>query len=136
MNQRTKPIQKMKKEVKSNNLCYCKVGRLINEKGAIEKMQYCFCNIWQMSSLIRHNKLFRLLEGPIMVERLQLGPMSDNWEGPNCVRATAVYKKLHDNCITTLYWTLKLLQCPMFNVYVTSQFCISFVCIYFWINLD
>ena len=37
INQYTKPIQKLSKEVKSDNVCFRKVGRAITLWGAIEK---------------------------------------------------------------------------------------------------
>ena len=37
MNQSTKLIQKWKKEIKSDNFCYRKYGRVITKWGAIEK---------------------------------------------------------------------------------------------------
>ena len=37
MNQSTNLIQKFKQEIKSDNFCYCKVGRAITKGEAIEK---------------------------------------------------------------------------------------------------
>ena len=37
MNQSTKLIQNLSKEIKSDNFCFRKVGRAINKWGAIEK---------------------------------------------------------------------------------------------------
>jgi hypothetical protein len=40
MNQSTKLIQKLKKEIKSDNFCHRKVGRAITKWGAIEKSPF------------------------------------------------------------------------------------------------
>ena len=37
MNQYTQPIQKWSKEIKSNNLCYCKVGKALTNCRVREK---------------------------------------------------------------------------------------------------
>ena len=37
--------------IKSDNYCYCKVGRAIIIWGAIEKIQYSYCNIGKMENL-------------------------------------------------------------------------------------
>ena len=55
MNQSTKIIKKIQKnlskEIKSDNICYCKVGWVITKFGAIEKSPYCYCNIGKLPFL-------------------------------------------------------------------------------------
>ena len=44
MNQSTKLIQKLNKEILSDKFCYRKIGSAITKWGAIEKIQYCYRN--------------------------------------------------------------------------------------------
>ena len=46
MNQSTKLIQKISKEVKSDNFCYRKVGRAITKWEAIEKSPILLLQYW------------------------------------------------------------------------------------------
>ena len=51
--------KKLRKEVKSDISCYCKVGRAITKWGAIEKSLI-------LSILIGYQKLFQILRAPII----------------------------------------------------------------------
>ena len=47
MNQSTKLIQNLSKEIKSDNFCYRKVGRAITKWGAIEKSPILLSQYWK-----------------------------------------------------------------------------------------
>ena len=47
MNQSTKLIQNLSKEIKSDNFCYHKVARVITKWGAIEKSAILLSHYWK-----------------------------------------------------------------------------------------
>ena len=55
MNQYSQPIQKLSKEIKSNNLCYCKVGKALELNVEVErKVQYCYRNSENFYIFVEH----------------------------------------------------------------------------------